>query len=60
MPGGGIKELIKSIIAGPESQGKMYDKNGKPLPNAYASQGQTAKGKYQITDSTWNNINNQF
>ena len=60
MPGGGIKELIKSIIAGPESQGKMYDKNGKPLPNAYASQGQTAKGKYQITDSTWNSINNQF
>ena len=38
----------------------MYDKNGKPLPNAYASQGQTAKGKYQITDSTWNSINNQF
>ena len=60
MPGGGIKELIKSIIAGPESQGKMYGNDGKPLKNAFYKKGQTAQGKYQIIDSTWNSINNQF
>ena len=60
MPEVGIKELIKSIIAGPESQGKMYGNDGKPLKNAFYKKGQTAQGKYQIIDSTWNSINNQF
>lgn len=51
-----IRELIKALIAGPESGGNMRDKKGNLLKN---QMGSSALGKYQITNDTWNLISNQ-
>lgn len=48
-----IDEFKKSVKR-PESKGEMYEKDGiTPLKN---KMGSSAKGLYQIIDSTWNNL----
>lgn len=48
--GSNEKAKFKGLIATAESSGRMFDKDGKIISNKKSS----AKGKYQIINSTWN------
>lgn len=51
-----VSEYFKRRIARAESSGKHLDKKGNLTKNQLSS----AKGKYQVVDSTWNNIERQL
>lgn len=53
-----IKQEFKRKIGMAESGGNMYEKNGQIKKNGF--KGQSAKGKYQIIDSTWNDQAKKF
>lgn len=51
-----VSEYFKRRIARAESSGKHLDRKGNLTKNPLSS----AKGKYQVVDSTWNNIERQL
>ena len=52
------REAFKKKIGISESGGQMFTKHGKLIENG--GKGQTAKGKYQIIDATWNSMAKKF